>query len=625
MRRLAAQHKIVETNMRIQEVEEMQAIPGGVEEDSGMVGLAYVLFRMTDEFRTEVVRRALNWRDQASAEIRAALRQAVNQSPITVPGFRNADLAPAPRLLEQVAESSQLRSDLAGAVLRLWAESHEELRVLVASHMESRGFSVPQVNYSENLIRLDTVDSGWDDTLTTFLERYPESNKDDVILMINWTAGVLLTDDEIEDGGPISMEDMLSGIYGALSALPPHAAEWEEAVPEFVQKLTELVEVKERDRSLGAVVDQLLAEIRRQYPQLVAFFQWNARKWSSTNCSPVLGLQILHDVASDLNGLLSQYAPIHERAPVVTEELARSIRRAELVPLIVKAGVDLEEMMESGDDSDDDEPEPACLSPDSPDGGLPENRPVNMPAGQDAGSPAPSSHGALSDVETDGSGGPAFDGFTQVLPCSVEDYLLLRLENQDLEQENDELEKEVQSLKVQLFESRGKEEGFRLALASQGGDADAGDGTPEIETVNAAVGLARERFDRQLLFRFNSESIVEDNPFKWPNRVWKALEWLATDYYESRTGAAKITDLDSSCRSASEMWYKTSQHDTTMTTYRNSYTTKVGGRTIWLREHVGKGGSLDPRRTIRIAFDWDRALQKVVIGYIGRHQRTSAS
>jgi hypothetical protein len=73
------------------------------------------------------------------------------------------------------------------------------------------------------------------------------------------------------------------------------------------------------------------------------------------------------------------------------------------------------------------------------------------------------------------------------------------------------------------------------------------------------------------------------------------------------------------------MWYKTSQHDTTMTTYRNSYTTRVGGRTVWLREHIGKGASLDPRRTIRIAFDWDRGLRKVIIGYIGRHQKTAAS
>ena len=73
------------------------------------------------------------------------------------------------------------------------------------------------------------------------------------------------------------------------------------------------------------------------------------------------------------------------------------------------------------------------------------------------------------------------------------------------------------------------------------------------------------------------------------------------------------------------MWYKTSQHETTMTQFREAYTTRVNGRVIWLGEHIGKGNSFDPRRTIRIAFDWDRQLQKVVIGYIGQHQRTAST
>ena len=192
-----------------------------------------------------------------------------------------------------------------------------------------------------------------------------------------------------------------------------------------------------------------------------------------------------------------------------------------------------------------------------------------------------------------------------------------------MNQENDDLEREVRILKEQLFDSRSKEEGFRLALGSQ--DGYTGENAPAIEDVSGAVGLAMERFSDRLLFQLNSNSSVEGNPFKWPDKVWNALEWLATIYYEARTGSSKNTDLNGSCRQASEMWYKTSQHDTTMATYRNSYTTRVNGRIIWLEEHIGKGTSFDPRRTIRIAFDWDRDLRKVVIGYIGRHQKTSAT
>ena len=597
----------------------MRAKPGDIEGDSGSADLSYVFFRLSEEFRTEVVKRALAWRDEASAESRAALRKAVNESPITVAGFRNVDLAPAPRLLEPVAELVQVGSDMAGAVLRLWVESREDLRLLVASHLESYGIPVSQVDYSGNLIRLGVSDSVRDDARNSFLEQRPETGEDDLTLMIDYITGVLVADDEFEDDDALSVEAMLTDVYDELSLSSPFAPEWEEVVPEFVRQITALMELKERARNLAAALDQLLTEIRGRYPELIEFFQWNSRKWNSTNLSLGLGLQPPHDLAAELSELLAQYALIHERAPVISGELSRAESRAELLPRIVELGAALDGMMEPGDDADNDAPEPALPPATGPEGG-----PAN-PEAPDGYADAPQIQSPANQARltTGGSDTPNFEGFTEVEACYIEDYLLLRLRNQDLEQENDELEREVQSLKEQLFESRNKEEGFRLALASQ--DSGGGEESMEIENVNAAVGLAKEKFGDQLLFQLNSESSVEGNPFKWPDRVWKALEWLATSYYDSRTGATKTPDLDGSCRLASEMWYKTSQHDTTMTTYRNSYTTRVGGRTVWLREHIGKGASLDPRRTIRIAFDWDRGLRKVIIGYIGRHQKTAAS
>ena len=597
----------------------MQAKPGDIEGDSGSADLSYVFFRFSAEFRTEVVKRALAWRDEAAVESRAALRKAVNDSPITVAGFRNVDLAPGPRLLEPVTELVQVGSDMAGAVLRLWVESHEELRLLVASHLERYGIPVSQVDYSGNLIRLGVSDSVRDDARNSFLEQHPETGEDDLTLMIDYITGVLVADDESEDYDALSVEAKLTRVYDELSLLSPFAPEWEVVVPKFVQEFAALAEIKERARNLAAALDQLLTEIRSRYPELIKFFQWNSRQWNSANLSVGPGLQRPHDLAEELSELLAQYTLIHERAPVISEELFRAESRSELLPRIVEIGSTLDGMMEPGDDADDDVPEPARLPTGGPEGGpaSPES------TDGDVGAPQIQSPGNPAKLTTDGSATPNFEGFTEVEACYIEDYLLLRLGNQDLEQENDELEREVQSLKEQLFESRNRGEGFRLALASQ--DTGGGEESLEIENVNAAVGLAKEKFGGQLLFQLNSESSVDGNPFKWPDRVWKALEWLATSYYESRTGATKTPDLDGSCRLASEMWYKTSQHDTTMTTYRNSYTTRVGGRTVWLREHIGKGASLDPRRTIRIAFDWDRGLRKVIIGYIGRHQKTAAS
>ena len=44
-----------------------------------------------------------------------------------------------------------------------------------------------------------------------------------------------------------------------------------------------------------------------------------------------------------------------------------------------------------------------------------------------------------------------------------------------------------------------------------------------------------------------------------------------------------------------------------------------------IREHIGRGPSTRPEETIRIAFAWDKDQKKVVIGYIGQHQKNTKS
>ena len=67
---------------------------------------------------------------------------------------------------------------------------------------------------------------------------------------------------------------------------------------------------------------------------------------------------------------------------------------------------------------------------------------------------------------------------------------------------------EVELLKAELYESQEMEESWRLAyLSSKGGVPDAiADMPREIESVNAAVEAAKERFKGQVTFAPNSES-----------------------------------------------------------------------------------------------------------------------
>ena len=602
----------------------MDSTAGSDRKDSVKIGLGSIFVRIDPEFRDDLVGQALMGRGQASPRARDGLNKAINDI-VSVDGFRNASVAPPALLLNQVLDRVGSRNDLAAAVLRVWTECRGPLRDEIATHLETCGVLTTDFDFPDDSIPMDFGDKTLTDAHSSFLEGHPDETEEEVSLLIQLIAGKLAFDDELEDEETDFVETLLNDTYEELDLLPPHAPEWETAIPEFVEQLTALMRAKEQRRNQAATLDREFAAIREQYSELVRFFQWNAGCWATANLRYPGELPLAHDRAVELKDLLSQYAPIHERAPTAPEELDRARLRSGLIPRLLEAGRVLDEVMEPCDDPDHDESEPARPPDGGPGAGPVDNglSPENPP------NPEPEPEPQQSDDFTDGAtGGQESSHLVQLREppsCYIEDYLLLRLENRELEQENDDLDLEVQSLKEQLFESRSQREGLKLAMASQGNDAGPWESAPAFDDVTAAVESARERFAGRLLFQLNSGSALEGNSFKWPDRFWKALEWLATSYYDSRTGLAEITDLDQSCRSASGMWYKSSQHDVTMAAYRNWYTTKVGSRNIWLQEHIGKGTGFDPRRTIRIAFDWDRTLQQVIIGYIGRHQRTSAS
>ena len=58
--------------------------------------------------------------------------------------------------------------------------------------------------------------------------------------------------------------------------------------------------------------------------------------------------------------------------------------------------------------------------------------------------------------------------------------------------------------------------------------------------------------------------------------------------------------------------------------FEEYYEIVVDGRKGNLEEHIGTGNGY-ARGTIRIAFLWEADRRKVVVGYIGRHQRTTAT
>ena len=530
---------------------------------------------MDPEYHEAVVRRALDSRDKVSKEARGLLNSAIN-STVKVPQFpKEPAKAPTPYLMEQILKAVTILDKLTGAVLKVWAESHDALGDVVVKHLEDLAMPAEYPDFSDDRFRGFWFSDVWTRETDKILERHGEFEKDDVALMLCYVSGKIPGSEETKD-------DVLSQSLKYLRSLPANAPEWREAIPDFAESMQAIIETKEAQYKQANDLDALIAEVQDVFPSELDFFQKDIASWSAAHLLPDADLPKVLQDTQNMRSLLADYQPIHEPAPVLEEERERRPRRVKLENRILPIIDRIDRLMNE--------------SPVPP---IEEEQEFPVP---DAQQPA---------QELDNQ--------------SEADYIALKSEH----------EEEVESLQSQLHEHRDEieklqEEAERWRrhyieeaskrVATTGEDEDL-----SIESVNDAVELAKKRFDDKLLFQLNGKSRVEDNPFIHPKAVWDALQWLAITYYEARMGEISLTNPDVSIRKACKWWYKGHQSDITMNKYEDWYTTKVGNKIHWLKKHIGTGSNKDARYTIRVAFDWDKSKERVVVGFIGQHQQTDAT
>ena len=152
------------------------------------------------------------------------------------------------------------------------------------------------------------------------------------------------------------------------------------------------------------------------------------------------------------------------------------------------------------------------------------------------------------------------------------------------------------------------------------------DVTPE--SLEEACTRAEQRYSDRLTFKHNSQSDAAYD-YQYPEEVAAALDWLAGPFYEWKAGRrTKLTfrDMDLELREACGWNYRTTQADITVNKYRNWYTTQLDGRELEIREHIGRGDKKSlGTKSIRVAFCWDEATERIVIGFIGQHQKNDQS
>ncbi len=533
---------------------------------------------MNSEYHEVVVKRALDSRDKVSKEARGVLNSAIN-STAKVPQFpKEPAKAPTPYLMEPILKTVTKSDKLAGTVLKVWAESHDVLGDVVVKHLDNLAMPAEYPDFSENQFRGSWFSDVWEREANKILERHSDFDKDDVALMLCYVSGKIPGSRETKD-------DVLSQGLEYLRSLPPNAPEWEQAIPDLVESMQAIIETKKAQYKQVHDLDTLIAEIRDIFSSELNFFQKDIAPWSAAHLLPDADLSKVLQDTQHMRSLLTDYQPIHEPAPVLEEERERRPRRVKLenrlLPLIDRIDQFMSESHTPPIEQEQQSDVPAA------------QQPAQVPDNQ-----------------------RAFSGA---------DYIALKLEH----------EKEVESLQSLLHEHQDEieklqkeTERWRRHYIEEASKETATAGEDEnlsIGSVNNAVELAKERFGDKLLFQLNGKSRVKDNPFIHPKAVWDALQWLATTYYGARMGENSLKNPDLSIRKACKWWYKGHQSDITMNKYEDWYTTRIGNKIHWLKKHIGTGSSKDARYTIRVAFDWDKSKERVVVGFIGQHQQTDAT
>jgi hypothetical protein len=199
---------------------------------------------------------------------------------------------------------------------------------------------------------------------------------------------------------------------------------------------------------------------------------------------------------------------------------------------------------------------------------------------------------------------------------------LYEAEVADLSNKNTGLQRELDNKSEELYRAQA-----RIAMLENVSEPqDTSNVLLPVQSVADAVENASSRWSQELVFSLNSKSEGDESPFQPPSEVFQALEWLANTYHPSKLGNKPVPNFDTDIKQKINGWeYSAKQSEVATGRYKEWYQCQWEGRTYSITEHIGTGTSARPEETIRIAFAWDKTRKKVVVGYIGQHQKNTKS
>ncbi len=553
-------------------------------QDHGIRSPHEIFKLLKESFCLVVVARALKHRTRAPEGDRKRLDECVQM--LHVNGFRNAIKAPPEKLQRPVLDAIAYGdSILAAAVLSIWVESHRSLRETVAAHLASRGIPVP--GGSGTSFDASWTNAEWVCECKAITAINPTLDEQDVGLMLCLTSRRFPAPQNLESPRFCDWLDKLRN-------LPPNADEWAEAAT-FTTWVEHVLHEKQGELHHQRMEENksVCDDIGERFGEDLRYLGIDSTPWQSeVEKRPAVAGQTL-EFTSYLRDKLEVYHRLRPQAASRDEELQRSVERNQLEEEMLQLVNAWQEFLKQTDPAEEPAPEANDLGSAQ---GIVED-PADVPT-------------AVDPLE------PDRDRFER-------ENLSIRKENDRLQDHNRRLQfekaqqaMELRLLKGQLSLSRTKERSWRLAYIEAERSRAQSDTPRTVNSVRDAISLAEKMFPERLLIQLNSKS-EQDMPFENPQEVLSGLEWLATAY---RNGPHQ--SLEEDCPG---WFYKPNQAETTMGKFPDWYKTQVNGKTWELKKHIGTGDSHDPRRTIRIGFAWDESDKRVIVGYVGRHQRSLQS
>ena len=566
------------------------------------IGLGALLIGGGPEYAESLVASTLEFRGKASSAARNSLDRALDGC-VRINGFRDASRAPSGPLKGPVLDAlAEENAPFAQALLGVWAESKPELRDAVREYLGSDGAAtgLPGANgrtWSARELK---------ETVHALLGRNEELNEPDVGLMLCFVSGrcVHIDDPVVGIRSPLLLE-----FLEKLEGIDPNAPDWED-VSHFVDAVKELdvARVKRAaDNAVAALAEQADKALRDYEGDLVYLdLHSQVSGWAEEACRNVWLIGEALVIVEELLQRLEEYSPIRPQAGTRAEETERVVARLAAEERILGVAERWRELMARPLDEDVEDPDAGWDD-------LPE------------GDPSEKSNGVLT-AEVEELRAEVERLRRSGSERQVEHQGLAR-QRDDLVAERESLQSEIARLDAELASSRELVEAWKLAGVSARLDEA---GLPDIartepRTVRDAVALAGKLFPDRLAIALNSKS-DKRSQFQKPQEVFDALAWLATAYHHRRANPGGSPDFDKLLKESCPGWsYKSSQTEITREQFEEWYTTMWEGRRYVLNPHLGKGISYDPQNTIRIAFDWDDDRKRVVVGYIGMHQRNRKS